>query len=73
MRGPEYVTGEAFCYLGRRYRLKIVELQKQPLQFDGSRFAEAKCIQFQIGDASALDAAWTLDALIARVNQDGVI
>ena len=38
MRGPEYVTGEAFCYLGRRYRLKIVELQKQPLQFDGSRF-----------------------------------
>ena len=38
MRGPEYVSGEAFCYLGRRYRLKLVDRQEQPLQFDGTRF-----------------------------------
>jgi len=38
MRGPEYATGEAFCYLGRRYRLKLVEEQDTPLQFDGTRF-----------------------------------
>lgn len=38
MRGPEYVSGEAFSYLGRRYRLKLVERQAQPLQFDGTRF-----------------------------------
>jgi predicted metal-dependent hydrolase len=38
MRAPEYVSGEAFSYLGRRYRLKLVERQEQPLQFDGTRF-----------------------------------
>ena len=38
MRSPEYVPGEAFCYLGRRYRLKLVDRQEQPLQFDGTRF-----------------------------------
>jgi predicted metal-dependent hydrolase len=38
LRAPEYVTGEAFCYLGRRYRLKLVEHQERPLQFDGTRF-----------------------------------
>ena len=37
-RAPEYVSGETFCYLGRRYRLKLVTRQKQPLQFDGTRF-----------------------------------
>lgn len=42
-------------------------------QFDNSRIAVAKCIQFQIGDASALDSSWNLDALIARVTQDGVL
>ena len=30
--------GETFCYLGRRYRLKIVDLQDEPLKFDGTRF-----------------------------------
>lgn len=38
MRAPEYVSGEAFCYLGRRFQLKVVEKQERPLQFDGSRF-----------------------------------
>jgi hypothetical protein len=38
MRAPEYVSGEAFSYLGRRYRLKLVEHQDPPLQFDGSHF-----------------------------------
>ena len=38
MRPPEYVSGEAFCYLGRRFGLKVVAKQEQPLQFDGTRF-----------------------------------
>jgi predicted metal-dependent hydrolase len=38
VRNPEYVTGEAFAYLGRRYRLAIVAEQKEPLRFDGARF-----------------------------------
>lgn len=38
LQAPEYVSGEAFSYLGRRYRLKLVERQEHPLQFDGARF-----------------------------------
>ncbi len=38
MRFPEFVSGEAFSYLGRYYRLKVVERQDQPLKFDGARF-----------------------------------
>jgi predicted metal-dependent hydrolase len=38
MRAPEYVSGEAFCYLGRRFGLKVVSKQELPLQFDGTRF-----------------------------------
>lgn len=37
-RKPEYVTGESFSYLGRRYRLKISTVQKEPLYFDGKQF-----------------------------------
>jgi hypothetical protein len=38
MCAPEYISGEGFCYLGRRYRLKLVDRQEQPLQFDGTCF-----------------------------------
>jgi predicted metal-dependent hydrolase len=38
MRAPEFVSGEAFCYLGRRFGLKVVSKQELPLQFDGTRF-----------------------------------
>ena len=38
LRAPEYISGEAFCYLGRRYRLKLVGRQEQPLLFDGTQF-----------------------------------
>lgn len=39
VHAPEYVSGEAFCYLGRRFRLKVVPAQKLPLQFDGTWFS----------------------------------
>lgn len=35
---PEYVTGESFSYLGKRYRLKIVLNQDEPLRFGGGGF-----------------------------------
>jgi len=38
LRAPEYVTGEAFCYLGKRYRLKVVRQQDRPFRFDGTSF-----------------------------------
>jgi predicted metal-dependent hydrolase len=38
MHAPEYVSGEAFCYLGRPFSLKVVPKQGLPLHFDGTRF-----------------------------------
>ena len=35
---PEFVSGESFYYLGRNYRLKLVDEQKSPLRFDGHWF-----------------------------------
>jgi predicted metal-dependent hydrolase len=35
---PEYVSGESFFYLGRSFRLKIVDQQAEPLCFCNSRF-----------------------------------
>jgi predicted metal-dependent hydrolase len=38
INAPEYVSGETFCYLGRRYRLRVVKQQDQALKFDGTQF-----------------------------------
>jgi predicted metal-dependent hydrolase len=37
-RGPEFVSGESFSYLGRSYRLAIGAEQEESLRFDGRRF-----------------------------------
>lgn len=43
-------------------------------QFDASRFAQARSIKFRVGDATAVDAAWNLDAIIAgTVSEEGSI
>ena len=39
MRPPEFVTGESIRYLGRLFRLVIIDRQEVPLRFDGRRFA----------------------------------
>jgi predicted metal-dependent hydrolase len=41
-REPEYVPGENFQYLGRSYRLMLVDGQRAPLAFDGRHFTLRK-------------------------------
>jgi predicted metal-dependent hydrolase len=38
LREPEFVTGESFSVLGRRYSLRIDPTQAEPLMFDGRKF-----------------------------------
>jgi len=35
---PDFVSGESIFYLGRNYRLKLVDDQDEPLRFDGQWF-----------------------------------
>jgi len=35
---PDFVSGESIFYLGRNYRLKLVDDQDEPLHFDGQWF-----------------------------------
>lgn len=37
-RQPEFVSGETFFYLGKSYRLRVVDSLKSPLLFDGEWF-----------------------------------
>lgn len=39
VNAPEFVSGEGFAYVGRRYQLRIVNQQVEPLEFDGRRFS----------------------------------
>lgn len=65
VRAPEYVSGEAFCYLGRRYRLKLVDRQDHPLQFDGTRFH----LRRDARPAEAYFRSWYLEIGTAWVRQ----
>src|SRR5258708_1906190 len=38
VQAPQYVSGEAFCYLGRPFSLKVLPKLEVALQFDGTRF-----------------------------------
>jgi predicted metal-dependent hydrolase len=49
-RGPVYVSGESFAYLGRSYRLAIVSQQEEPLRFDGRRFYLQRDARTNAGD-----------------------
>jgi len=41
----EFVTGESFSYLGRNYRLKLVQRQREALRLDGEMFHLRRDIQ----------------------------
>jgi hypothetical protein len=48
-REPEFVTGESFSVLGRRYPLRIDPTQEAPLRFDGRKF----CLSPQVIPSAA--------------------
>jgi predicted metal-dependent hydrolase len=45
--GKEFVTGEGFAYLGRNYRLRMVECQDRPLKLLNGRFLLMRSAQFK--------------------------
>ena len=55
MRQKQFVQGEGFLYLGRSYRLNLVEEQEQPLKFYHGRFHLSKS---NIDDARKLFIDW---------------
>jgi predicted metal-dependent hydrolase len=55
VRAPEFVSGENFSYLGRNYRLKLVQGSGEPLRFDGKYFWLAKDAR---GEAEAHFRRW---------------
>ena len=70
MYSPEYVTGETFHYLGRGYRLAVVDEQEKSLTFDGHRFALRRAAR---STADEQFRKWYIDTgsgwIIKRVNQ----
>ncbi|QDV56260.1 M48 family metallopeptidase [Rosistilla oblonga] len=50
----EYVNGEGFLYLGRTYRLKIVDQQEHPLMLKNGYF----CLMSNNGSATDADSAF---------------
>lgn len=44
VRQKQFVQGEGFLYLGRSYRLNLVDEQEQPLKFYHGRFHLSKAI-----------------------------
>ncbi|MCB1062122.1 MAG: M48 family metallopeptidase [Verrucomicrobiae bacterium] len=56
VKAPEFVSGEGFCYLGKRYRLKVVAKQEEPLHFTGAGFR----LRSGIADPEAAFRTWYL-------------
>lgn len=59
MRAPEYVTGETFHYLGRAFRLELVDQQDKLLNFDGHRFSLRRDAR---GSADQHFRSWYIDS-----------
>ena len=55
---PDFVSGESIFYLGRNYRLKVVNTQNAPLRFDGQWFYLRRKDR---GDAPAHFRQWYVD------------
>lgn len=51
----EYVSGEGFPYLGRSYRLLLVDQQDEPLRLDAGRF---RLLRAEAGNGRAQFIAW---------------
>jgi predicted metal-dependent hydrolase len=57
IRSPEFVSGESFFYLGKSYRLRVVNKGEVPLSFDGERYLLRRT---DLGDAAFHFRQWYL-------------
>ena len=54
----EFVSGESISWLGRTYRLKVIEQQQEPLRLEGEWFWLRRCAS---GEATAHFRQWFID------------
>ena len=61
----EFVNGESFLYLGRFYKLHIVENQEEPLRFENGFFLSKKFLPY----AREVFIAWYKEAALEKISQ----
>jgi hypothetical protein len=61
----EFVNGESFLYLGRSYKLYIVENQEEPLKFENGFFLSKKFLHC----AREVFIAWYKEAALEKISQ----
>jgi len=61
----EFVDGESFLYLGRPYKLHIVENQEEPLKFENGFFLSKKFLPY----AREVFISWYKEAALEKISQ----
>jgi predicted metal-dependent hydrolase len=61
----EFVNGEGFLYLGRFYKLHIVENQEEPIKFENGFFLSKKFLPY----AREVFIAWYKEAALEKISQ----
>ncbi len=61
----EFVNGESFLYLGRPYKLHIVENQEEPLRFENGFYLSKKFLHC----AREVFIAWYKEAALEKISQ----
>jgi predicted metal-dependent hydrolase len=61
----EFVNGESFLYLGRSYKLYIVENQEEPIRFENGFFLSKKFLPY----AQEVLTAWYKESALEKISQ----
>jgi predicted metal-dependent hydrolase len=66
IKGKDFVTGEGFPYLGRSYRLLVVDAQDRPLKFEAGRF---RMLRTEVGKGREHFVRWYSEHALGWIRQ----